>query len=134
MNQLSWLLYAADVVGGLGSLSAFLALVSALALVLTLCVRVGIAAHEADYGRTAPENVMKLLSKTQKWAATVFGLAALVAVLTPEKETLYAIAASEVGERVVSSPTANKAVQALNHWLDEQINEAAPQGKPEPDK
>ncbi len=87
MNQLSWLLYAADVVGGLGSLSAFLAIVSALA-------------------------------RSSRYRA--------VLVSSRKKPTM--------GERVVSSPTANKAVQALNHWLDEQINEAAPQGEPEPDK
>lgn len=116
MNQLSWLLYAADVAQGLGGLALFLAIVSG--IVSGFCVPLRIAAEADD---TVPPQVRDGLTYAVKWAFGIFIAASLVAVLTPEKDTLYAIAASEVGEQIVASPTANKAVQALNHWLDEQI-------------
>jgi predicted permease len=39
----------------------------------------------------------------------------------PSQETVYAIAASELGETALKSETGNKAVEALNAWLDRQI-------------
>lgn len=45
----------------------------------------------------------------------------VVFVFVPQKNTVYAIAASEVGEEVLKSETADKAMTALNAWLDRQI-------------
>ena len=45
----------------------------------------------------------------------------VVSLAVPSKDTVYAIAASEVGEEIVKSETAGKAVKALNAWLDKQI-------------
>jgi len=46
------------------------------------------------------------------------------AVITPSRNTVYAIAASELGEEVLKSPVATKAGQALEAWLDAQIKQA----------
>lgn len=43
----------------------------------------------------------------------------------PDRNTVYAIAASELGERALETPTASKAVAALNAWLDRQIQAPA---------
>ena len=43
-----------------------------------------------------------------------------LAVAVPSPITLYAIAASETGERVVQSETAKLAIDALNRWLAKQ--------------
>jgi hypothetical protein len=63
--------------------------------------------------------------KFRSWAirftpilAVVF---ALLGGLTPSRETIYAIAASELGEEALKSSAATKAQQALNAWLDKQI-------------
>lgn len=48
-------------------------------------------------------------------------IAALVIIPVPSKDTIYAIAASEMGERALASPTGDRAVKALNAWLDRQI-------------
>lgn len=43
------------------------------------------------------------------------------AVALPSRETVLAIAASEMGERALQTPTATKAFKALDAWLDKQI-------------
>jgi hypothetical protein len=55
------------------------------------------------------------------------GSLVLMCVLTcfsPDKDTVYAIAASEVGDHVLHSKTGTLAEQALDAWLQRQI--AAP--------
>lgn len=47
----------------------------------------------------------------------------LLLVFIPSSKTIYAIAASEMGEEVLASPTADKAHKALDAWLDDQIKE-----------
>ncbi len=54
------------------------------------------------------------------WAGA---LALAVAMFVPSKTTIYAIAASEMGERALQSPIATKAGRALEAWLDEQLAE-----------
>lgn len=44
----------------------------------------------------------------------------------PSKDTVYAIAASEMGESVLKSETGSLATQALNAWLKKQITPTAP--------
>lgn len=56
------------------------------------------------------------------WIPLVF---VLLMVFVPSKNTMYAIAASEIGEDVAkevsTSPLYNKAQAALNNWLDKQL-------------
>lgn len=118
MNQLSWLLYAADVASGLGGLAAFIAFLGCVALCASILFKI-VCHADADFRNSFGT----LCDRATWWSAGVFTVSVLVAVFTPSKDTLYAIAASEVGEQIVESPTANKAVQALNHWLDEQIED-----------
>lgn len=53
------------------------------------------------------------------------------AALLPGRDTVYAIAASEMGEQALKTPLAGKAEKALEAWLDHQIatNEPAPAKK-----
>lgn len=44
------------------------------------------------------------------------------AVALPTRDTVLAIAASEMGERALQTPTAGKAFKALDSWLDKQID------------
>jgi len=48
-------------------------------------------------------------------------VAFVVASLIPSKETIYAAAAVTAGEKALNTPTGDKAVRALNAWLDRQI-------------
>lgn len=136
MNQLSWLIYLADVAGSVDGVS--------LALMIT-GVPAGVAAFlrcdDADRKRwdererdhrcyptlypnppagERPDTGFPL----RKYGARLLVLttvSGLLFALTPTKETVYAIAASEMGEKALQSPTATKAMKALDAWLDRQI-------------
>lgn len=44
----------------------------------------------------------------------------LVTAILPSKDTVYAIVASEYGEKLLHTQTAGKAEKALDAWLDKQ--------------
>lgn len=108
MNSLSWLLYAADVTQNIQFLLCLAGIIGGAA--------VGMAwmHHHID--------LEKPFKAGPKLLALCLG-SLLVSAAIPDDETFYAIAVSEVGEEVVKSETAGKAVQALNNWLDAQLEE-----------
>lgn len=116
MNQLSWLLYLADVASGLEIAFRTTSLVS---LVVGVACLLAVPATEGEV--LEDENPRRRWFSTLRWSA--FGLVSsfVLLVAVPEKETVYAIAASEMGEQVVSSPTGQKAMKAIDAWLDRQI-------------
>lgn len=116
MNSLSWLLYAADVSDSIDWLFNIIQFVSVFGGFFWLFAALLMAESDADAGAWAV------------WRKTGYALLApaffgsvLLGSLVPEKDTIYAIAASEMGEEVVKSETAGKAMKALNAWLDRQI-------------
>lgn len=115
MNSLSWMIYLADVVGT-AKVMFGLALGGAAAWFVFLQIA---AAHAADFGDDADIAPRRKLS----FKAFPFAIAFSVAiVLVPSTSTIYAIAASEMGEKVINTPTAGKAIKALDAWLDRQID------------
>ena len=131
MNNLSWLIYAADVAG---SISGVLSMTSFGAVVAGVGTGIGylvmgespsVYSWDDKQAKIATHNATRAsLKKVPKRAAMVFFAAALTASVIPGKDTIYAIAASEVGENVLNSQTGDKAVKALNAWLDKKIAEA----------
>lgn len=135
MNELSWLIYAADVTGTLKGVSAAAIGVAALTCGGAYLSR----AFNGDMSRLfADSSSESLRAESQRYlsrrdaankifrpALIVAAVASLFFVFSPSSSTLYAIAASEMGERVIASETAGKAVQALNAWLDRQITAEA---------
>lgn len=122
MNNLSWLLYAADVVGSVSAIGTTLSIFSGIGGGISFGARM----MAIDF-----DNIGKLKGEKQSclqngWRAgkpffIVSIAAACVVAPIPSKSTMYAIAASEMGEDVLASKTGNKAVKALNVWLDRQI-------------
>lgn len=116
MNKLSWLLYSAD-------LFSSLAVVLALSVLFTLII-VGCMVIIAAEMRDDDEDKPKAFNKAKKflWLPVLCGLAW---ALIPSKDTMYAIAASEIGEDIITevkgSEVYNKANAALNVWLDRQL-------------
>lgn len=108
MNELSWMIYAADVCGKVFFAAGLLAVVGAVGGAF-------IGAMLRDEGNHEEGKAI------HKWTLRVCPALLFLAVITPSKDTVYAMAASEMGEKVVQSQTANKAMQALNAWLDRQI-------------
>lgn len=104
MNNLSWLLYWAGVSG---SISTAIVTVSVFAGIGFIFWQMSYAMDDCD---TAPG---------WRWWLPIAGL--FIASFLPSQSTLYAIAASEMGEKVLKTDTATKAEKALNAWLDRQI-------------
>jgi hypothetical protein len=109
MNSLSIMLYLADVS-------------ASLSIILAICGMM-------LFGIAAARTMAAWVDDTCDGALRhFFGVASkctlpllIVAALLPSKTTIYAIAASETSEEILASPTAGKAVKALNVWLDRQI-------------
>lgn len=115
MNSLSLLLYAAD---ALSSVASFLFFTG------------GIALFCAAMWAVVEEEVPPL-----KWILIPLSMI-FVACLIPSKTTMYAIAASEVGESIINNPsvqqTGGKAFKALDAWLDKQVSDdSSPEKKEE---
>lgn len=108
MNSLSWFLYLADVVSGLGhffSVAGFLFLL---------------------FGGWLAAVILVESCGDVKWPFVfpVVGLALLLfATLIPSKNTIYAIAASELGKQAAESELGKKGLKAVELWIDEQMKE-----------
>lgn len=98
MNNLSWFLYIADVLPSLGTLSATAAF---FALVFGGFIHGALMIH-------AWENDIDWPGKRVVWHIILVLVLAVLSILIPSKETLYKIAASEVGETIVKNPSVQK--------------------------
>ena len=109
MNQLSWMIYLADVAGN------FVLVLSALGLIGTL-------GGGIIWAMSCDPYLSMDGARPKARKACVGGVAVLFFVaIVPSKSTIYAIAASELGEDVLKSETGSKALKALDAWLDRQI-------------
>ena len=106
MNSLSWIIYLAGIVSDL-------AVITFIFGCLLLCCITAIAAEEND--------IYEALNITKKYLIIYF-IVVIINILIPDKNTIYAIAASEYGEDMINSKITNKSIKALDAWLDEQIN------------
>lgn len=121
MNDLSFLIYWADVADSLDWFFQFLMGVSIVGTIAWLLF----GATISDEG-PSPEEWRGWRKAGLLVLLPSFIVSAVLGSLVPSKETVYAIAASEMGERALNTPTATKAFQALEAWLDKQVNEARP--------
>lgn len=117
MNSISWFLYIADVVGNLRGLLVGVA-IACIAFCVLCLIGQGIAEGELS------ENCPNMWKRWWQCAPTAV-IFLLIAIFIPSQNTLYAIAASEVGERVVKNEKvqdiASDATKALHQWIKRQI-------------
>lgn len=121
MNDLSWMLYFASVVP---QVSTAICVFSVLMFLITAPLFLMGVGEVEWFPRDEEANyrVNKRLRKILP-LLIVFPLLWFSTFLVPgDKETFYAIAASEMGEEVLKTPEVGKARQALNKWLDEQLS------------
>lgn len=100
VNNLSWLIFAADIVGPL----KIVLLIVGIATVFILLI---IAAIEEN-------------STYIKYLLAPF-IVILIGLLIPSKQAIYLIAASEFGEDVLETKTADKVFKIVDQYLDEQL-------------
>jgi len=116
MNDLSWFLYFADVVGNLQKtfvLCAFLTGVPAVIL--------GVMWFSTCDGYE--EKLNAAVQKLLKITAPIAIISMLVAPLIPSKETIYMIAGSQAGEFVVNTPEGKEILGDIKEVIKHQLEE-----------
>lgn len=114
MNDLSWMLYWADVLPSLSVTVTVLSAVSGLAAIIL--VPTVFIIGEDDGWSVVKRGVRAIRYPLYAWLALL-----AAAQFVPSRDTFYAIAASEMGEEALKSPIASKAGKALENWLDQQL-------------
>jgi hypothetical protein len=109
MNDLSWLLYGADVLNNLG----ILFLIVGMLLVILAGVFAGPVYTESDNPAWIKHGKNTL----------IIGIAVLVvSMFMPSKQTMYMIAASEMGEEAIQTPEFQKVRELVNQYLDDSLS------------
>jgi len=100
MNGLSWMIYLANIASGL---SVFLGWLIAISIMLTILLTLTTLVANFAEGVNASNEFKR---QSQKWA-TRFGILFLVfgtlETFTPNRQTVLLVAASEIGQRVMTS-------------------------------
>lgn len=120
MNKLSWLIYLAGVSDRLGIFFMITAAMCAFAIIVWGIAGLMALGEDADSDFFRPWfRIIWVLLPTFLFSFLVHGL-------LPDKDSVYAIAASQVGEEALKTPLANKAEQAVEAWLNKQIADNTP--------
>lgn len=114
MNSLSWLIYLADVVGAFSHISAAVIAFSAVALFVILLISI-IRSDERDFNSG---EFLKNYIKYPIYCLTIFSI---LTIIIPSQKTVLMIAASEMGEKVITSQKAadiiDPSIEYINKWL-----------------
>lgn len=102
MNSLSWILYFAGVADNLQTIFIILGLIAGVC-----AITMGIPAVAEGYFKP--------------WVLFLPTIPLILACIIPSKETMYAIAVSEMGEDVYKSALGQKAAKALEAFIDKQL-------------
>lgn len=122
MNTLSWFLYAVNVMDVLPKVLMIFLSVLALALLGYTVTVIG-ASDMLKYSSNR-EYYLQIISHCKKVIKKLLVLGSVLLILIPlipSKDTLYAIAASELGEQVLESEVGLKAQAAIKAWIDGQL-------------
>lgn len=111
MNTLSQFLYAADVLSSVSVFLGFVAFFMAIGMGIVSGTSISALAEEEEF----PHKLNYL------WLIVL--LTSIGAVAIPSKDTMYAIAASEMGEEVYKSKIGQKSLAAVEKWIDKQLEE-----------
>lgn len=133
MNSLSWLIYAAEVLGRVSVSFSIIASFATLATVVLVFVGMmsrSDAQGDASgrYGETYKAVGIvrvafwdKFLGAWPKRTAAVAVIFGAVSIVAPSQSTIYMIAASEMGEKVVTTPEAREMLGDLRDVIAKQI-------------
>lgn len=121
MNTLSWLIYLAEVVGNLGK---NLEIVFTVTLVVSVLLAVAALICMGASIEVDDDDLRKVAKRIGKWAigltVTTFFFITLSSLI-PSSKTVYAIAASEMGEVVVKSEEAQEVFKALKDRVMDEL-------------
>lgn len=126
MNSLSWLLWLSDVTPKIGAITGTFAALGALAAIVLTALGLFLKAdsnYTSNYEQRSASVEMARLScvsaAKRVWPIAI--VAMLISAIMPDKTTVLAIAASEVGQTTINTPEAveikNEALRTLRDWL-----------------
>lgn len=119
MNELSWLLYLVELSHRVAVLFTIIGVT-----LITVTIILSIMSFTFEDFNNSPEQDQAVRLRCRR-SAIGFGITCctlfFLATILPSQNTVYAIAAFEMGERVLDSKTGSLATQALNSWLQKQI-------------
>lgn len=119
MNTLSWFFYLADIIG---NISAFFIVGSIVMLVLSLGAVLVIAIQNEDES-LEPGEPGYVSPYVVKPYVIVGSIMLFIATFIPQTETIYMIAASELGQSTIQSEVGQDIMNKLQTILDLQIEE-----------
>ena len=121
MNSLSWIIYAADVLGELKTGMAILSAIGCIVVVAAFIVGNAKWSYYSWHDQEARERSEAFRLKIQSFGKVwvLFAMVCLLGIsaLIPQSKTLYMIAASEAGETVVTSPEAKEMLGDLKEII-----------------
>lgn len=126
MNTVSLFIYFADTLGKVQEASGFFTIIFFIAFVISIIVRVVCAS--AMTGPKADDDAKGFYPTSVwmfRWALSMWVTFFLLWGVLPREKTLYAIAASQMGEAVIKSDAVqgitSDATKALQAWIKNQI-------------
>lgn len=131
MNSLSWLIYFASLSDSASGFLSFLAGIGAVCVILgtILSVMWTDGGYGGDRRIKGYEDMRKRGQALIPRGLLTLVLCGSIAVILPSKNAVYAIAASEIGERVISDEAvrgiAADSTKALQSWIKKQIEPEA---------
>ncbi|MEN5106670.1 hypothetical protein [Brucella anthropi] len=130
MNTLSWLLYLSEVVGRIGNVTAAIAVFGGIAgLFLFVIGRIIPWTDWSWDNEETKKNKLDAREKAGNVGRSLIFIAAIslaITAVTPSKQTIYLIAASEAGEVVVKSDEAKEIMSGLRDIIKDQISKNLP--------
>lgn len=120
MNSLSWLLYFADVGVSIAAFTIFVGIIS-----VTIGVVISIISYipwtrysyHSDSYWTQLENLQNNLKKLGPKTVLISFVFIFIAILVPSRQTIYMIAASEMGEKAYNSPEGQEVINNLKQII-----------------
>ena len=129
MNNLSWFLYAVDVIESIGLLLNHIVIWSFIMAIISIIVAVSMINVKKQYIiiENADEimeinkmgkNILSFVKKSIK----PFFIVLAVSTFFPSEKTMYLMLGSEIGEKVIQSETSKRVYDILNKKLDEYLS------------
>jgi len=122
MNSLSWLVYFIGVIGNAGAFFVIMWFIL-ICIFLLGSVGFGLSLMESydDECRIIKSNYKTFC----KWTVPVFVILSVFSIFLPSRQTMLIIAASEIGERVVTNETVQKeivdpSITLLKKWIEQE--------------
>lgn len=117
MNSLSWFLYLADVLPSMAHGASFFVFMGVLIVIPVMFVLKFCFTPDKNFTQDQKD-------KIPFWTiSTVLVVTGFLMMLVPERDTIYLIAGSEVGEVVVNSPEAREILNDVKTVIKQQIKD-----------